>query len=224
MLNQEVKGIIFDMDNTLLQSKINFPAMKEAVFQFLLGHGFFEPGYDWKRYTASQLIEKARMSTRMENTIEEEIWRTVARFEEEGMHGASLEPGMADLLAVLHERCCLVVLTNNAHPAAETALRETGIAKYFDYIAGREQVQALKPSSLGVQHILGRYPHIRVTEWLFVGDSWIDGKAAQDGNVRFAAYGGNREEMEGHGVLPAVYLAEARELLRYVEGGYREGA
>lgn len=34
-----IKGIIFDMDNTLLSSKINFAAMKRETYEFVVNNG-----------------------------------------------------------------------------------------------------------------------------------------------------------------------------------------
>jgi len=38
-MNKPIKGIIFDMDNTLLRSNIDFEAMKKETFAFLSTKG-----------------------------------------------------------------------------------------------------------------------------------------------------------------------------------------
>lgn len=205
-------GIIFDMDNTLLQSKIDFAGMKQALFEEMVYRGLCASDLVWQDYTASQLVETARQSRKMKADDEAVIWGVVARFEKEGMHDAILEPHVPEMLKELHAHSHMTVLTNNARSAAVEALERTGIAHYFDHIAGREQMTALKPSSSGILYIVRHYPHMSEEHWTFVGDSWIDGKAAQEGRIRFVAYKGNADEMERQGVCPHVYIGHMQEL------------
>jgi phosphoglycolate phosphatase len=215
-LNKKYQGIIFDMDNTLLQSRIDYGGMKQTVFKMLVEHGFYEADYHWTECTVSQLIDTARCSAKMTREIEALIWDTVVSYEKEGMHNVSLEPGVPELLVELDSRYRLTVLTNNALTAAMLALQETEIADYFDLIVGREMLGALKPSPAGVNYILNKYPEISPSKWLFVGDSWIDGKAAQAGQVDFLAYQGDETEMIRREVYPLANLTDIRQLLQFL--------
>lgn len=207
------KGIIFDMDNTLLQSRIDFPGMKKAVFDLLVQHQLIDSALDYTKHSASQLIDFGRHSGRITDEIEAAIWDTIVAYETEGMHGASLEDGAAEVLNVLKSRYTLVILTNNARSAALQALEETGIIDAFDQIAGREQMTMLKPSPSGIHFILEHYPNIPAVQWIMIGDSWIDGKAAQDGGVSFLAYQSDPADMAAHGVTPVAIIKHLRELL-----------
>lgn len=207
------KGIIFDMDNTLLKSKINFARMKREVFQLLIRHGCCQPGLDWQSHTASQLIEIGRRSGQMTEALEGEMWEAVAAVEKEGMHEAVLEEHAVEVLEELQRSHRLFILTNNAYAAAVEALQKTGIDGYFAKIVAREQMTELKPSSAGVHAILRQQPKWPTDAWTMVGDSWIDGKAAQDAGVRFIAYGGKAGEMEQRGVRPFATVGDLRELL-----------
>ncbi|MGE5703835.1 MAG: HAD family hydrolase [Clostridia bacterium] len=207
------KGVIFDMDNTLLKSRINFAEMKRAIFQLLVEKQMCEPTLDWEHHTASQLIEIGRQSERNSKAIESQMWEAVTFYEKEGMHGAVLEDHAVEVLEELHQRYHLFILTNNASAAAREALAETGITHFFEEIVAREQMSALKPSPSGIHYILNQYPQWSVANWTMVGDSWIDGKAAQDGGVRFVAYRGKRLEMERNQVAPIAYVDHLHELL-----------
>lgn len=213
MVTHMRKGIIFDMDNTLLQSNISFYEMKRAIFHLLMEYALCEPTLDWQSHTASQLIEIGRQSPRMTVQIEAQMWDVVTAVEKEGMHGAVLESHAAEVLAQLRESHHLFILTNNAFAAAQEALQETGISHHFEEIVAREQMTALKPSQSGIHYILNRHPDWPVTAWTMIGDSWIDGKAAQEGEVRFIAYKGNRQEMERREVAPFAHITDLRELL-----------
>ncbi|MED1781852.1 HAD hydrolase-like protein [Brevibacillus fortis] len=211
------KGIIFDMDNTLLQSRINFAEMKRAIFQLWVDNGIVPPTLEWQNHTASQLIEIGRQSAKMTNELGQTMWDAVTAIEKDGMHGAVLENHAVEVLEQLKSSYQLYILTNNAYAAAEEALNETGIASYFDEIVAREQMTTLKPSASGIHYIRNRKPDWPVSAWTMIGDSWIDGKAACDGQVAFIAYQGNELDMEQNGVVPRAYIRDLKELLAVLE-------
>lgn len=207
------------MDNTLLSSRIDFPAMKMAVYTRLAEDGLLEPSIGPDGMTTSQLIVAAQTAGRMSQRQLEELWALVARFETEGMHGAGLEPEAAEVLEELERRGLpLAVLTNNAREAALTALAETGIAGRFRHIAGREQMEALKPSPSGLLRLHRLEPHIPAGAWLFVGDSWIDGQCAVDAGSPFAAYQAEPDELARRGIEPIARLCRLSELLALLDG------
>ena len=216
MENRNIKGIIFDMDNTLLRSTIDFPAMKKEVFQFLTYREVLPEHLDLTRHTTATLIEAAKNSTRMTGRLLEQVWEIVRKHETSGMKGACLEPGVAELLEKLNGKVRLAVITNNSGHAAESALRENGIFHYFDCVVGREMVKSIKPSPDGVFYVLAKFPPISAEEWISVGDSWIDGKAAAQAGVKFISYRGDIREMNRMGVFPIAEIETIEELLAFV--------
>lgn len=210
------KGIIFDLDNTLLHSHIDFPGMKNRVAQWLIEQGALDINQDIGLKTTSQLINQAKAKGLLSGEQEQEVWKLIGKFEEEGMQGAILEEGVTTSLEQLKTKASLFVLTNNAEQAARTALRETGIASYFAKIYGREQVPALKPSPAGMELIIKEYPIISSEHWLMVGDSWIDGKAAQECGVPFLLYKGKESNLQVHQVQTKAHIRDFREILKYI--------
>lgn len=205
------RGIIFDMDNTLLQSRIDFSALKLEVHRFLAEQGVIGASVSAENHTCSTLIELG-LASGMTPAQEERMWRIAEKHELAGMEGAGLEEGACELLERLQERFVVTVLTNNSQAAAQKALRETGVWNRFDLVVGRERAGALKPSAQGVRSILQAYPHIPSAGWISVGDAWIDGKAAQDAGVAFISYGGELEFMRGKGVFPVCRIDRLLEL------------
>jgi phosphoglycolate phosphatase len=216
MVSLKVKGVIFDMDNTLLKSRINFKAMKEELHNYLVEQKLLPHHLlSFDDHTCSTLIGLA-MKEGVSQYQDSQIWSIVQKHEVQGMVGAGLEKGALELLNKLHGQYTLVILTNNAQVAAEKALKDTCIFSLFKLIVGRESMLELKPHPSGVEFILEMFPDILKDEWLFIGDSWIDGKAAQGAGVSFINYCGDIEEMEKKGVTPIVSicnLAEICELL-----------
>jgi phosphoglycolate phosphatase len=213
-----MNGFIFDMDNTLLQSAINFYRMKKVVFTYLEKEGLVPADLEWEQKTASQLIEMGRKHAHFFRH-EQMIWELIAEIETEGMRGAILTPGAGVMLNKLHaDGNCLTILTNNARQAAIEALQGLFVADYFDYIAGREQMSGLKPSPSGVFAILARFTHIPKDHWVLIGDSWIDGKAANDAGIAFLAYQANKDELTRHGVACTGHIDSLVEILERFPG------
>lgn len=210
------QAIIFDMDNTIIQSTIDFTAMKKSVFGFLQQRGLLPGNYDPIHKTSAQLIEEARTSSANPEEWLPFVWEVIAEIEKEGMREAGLEPGAENVLKQLHGRLPLVILTNNAYEAAITALRETGTLGFFDHVVGREQMVQLKPSPTGVLYIHKLYPHLEPSSWLSVGDSWIDGKAAIDAGSRFLAYRGSPEDCQRNGIHPVGWIEQLKDVLHYL--------
>jgi phosphoglycolate phosphatase len=214
MKNAAIRGIIFDMDNTLLRSKIDFTGMKMELIDFLTSLGLWTETVRPERHTSSTIMAVALETGRMTEQEQRRMWEICERHERQGMAGADLEPGVPELLQELHGSYVLTVLTNNSIHAAEPALRENGIASYFDLVVGREMVASLKPSPDGVLYILQQYRSIEADQWISVGDSWIDGKASMEAGVSFIAYQGDREKMKRAGVEPVAEISNIRELAK----------
>ncbi|ALS22817.1 MULTISPECIES: HAD family hydrolase [Paenibacillus] len=210
-----IKGILFDMDNTLLQSNIDFPAMKHDVYRFLVRHKVIPAEFPVQEHTTSTLIEHAK-NTGMTDEMYETIIKITEKHELKGMEGAGLEPGVRELLEALYKNYVLVIVTNNSVTAARKALEITQIIAYFDLIIGREHMTSLKPSPSGFHYAKKQFEHISSDEWVAVGDSWIDGKASNDAGIAFISYGTTMEEMIKRGVKPIGQVNNIIEILSFI--------
>ncbi len=210
------KGIMFDMDNTILKSKIDFKKMKEDCRAILIANNV----HNWSRIddlrTPSQLIELAKEYERVfgdQNKLVERMLNVATKCETEGMKDAVLEDGALLVLRNLSRVKKMVIVTNNATAAAKVALANTGVIDYFDDVFGRERFPALKPSSESIKAVLDTYPNTSFKDWVMVGDSWIDGKAALGADVDFIAYRIPKEELVEHHIQPIKTIFTLDELL-----------
>ncbi|TVY10542.1 HAD family hydrolase [Paenibacillus cremeus] len=210
------KGIIFDMDNTLLQSRIDFKAMKMDLFRYFVREQVLPEEFTVEEHTTSTMIEYARAKGLSAEHYEAAM-KLAEKHELAGMEGAGLEPGARELLEALAERYMLVVITNNSFAAAVKALELTGIAGYFDLTIGREQMSALKPSPSGFLFALEQFSHIPAGEWISIGDAWIDGRASQDAGIAFISYRTSDDVMRAKRVAPVGRLMELKDLHALIE-------
>lgn len=216
-MSNRYKGIIFDMDNTILRSNIDFASMKRETFRYLVSNGILPSDTNLERHTTSTLIKTAIDANQMNSFMVDAMWEIPKKFEVNGMENAELETGALELLEELHGSYCLAIVTNNSITAAETALRGNGIFDYFDCVIGREMTASLKPSPDGFHYVLGQLEHIKAKEWISVGDAWIDGKASTEAGIDFVAYNGDRAKMLEYGVHPIAYIEDIREIKRLLD-------
>ncbi len=212
-------GIMFDMDNTLLQSRINFSAMREDLIRYLLDSNIGTPAIYEQQLTPAQVIETGKRLLNGEPAqpqVVEHMFEIVTKHETKGMRNVQLEDGVKQGLALLKRRgYILAVVTNNAYAAACLALQKTDILPFLDIVIGRDQMEALKPYPSGLLVVKDRYPE--VNRWIMLGDSWIDGKAAQLAGVGFVAYKGDRSRLCEQGVCPVSYVAHFTQFVTWLE-------
>lgn len=214
-MKHQLKGIVFDMDNTILRSRIDFQAMKNETYQFLASKEILPEGYKLDYHTTSTIIEEAIQTNRMTEKLRNEMWDIAKNHEVCGMQGADLEPGAVEVLSKLKGRYHIAIVTNNSTEAAKIALKDNGISEYFDFIIGRELMKALKPSPDGYLRVLDEFKH-SANEWLSVGDSWTDGKASISAGIRFIAYRSDKEKLKQMKVYPTAELSTLLELMSLI--------
>jgi phosphoglycolate phosphatase len=210
-------ALIFDLDNTLVHSKIDFAAIRRDLGALLLEVGAIElpiPTEGPQRRSIGQIIEIGDQYDAQHGTrLGAEMWQIVEAYEQEGMRLAGVEPDSAQVLDELRRRGhALGVLTNNARSAAFEALRKFGLLPYVDPILGREDVPAMKPSASGLEVARERLGS-RATRLVMIGDSYLDGLAAQGAGCPFIAFRPRPGDLDHNGVTPAAIIQDLRQLL-----------
>lgn len=191
--------VVFDLDNTLVHSRIDFLGIRRAIIGRMLEVGALEAAPVDPRVRA--IPEWLDLAAAHDAALAAELWTVVDRFEREGMlHGTVESDARATLDQLAAAGLRLAVLTNNSLSSAEAALERFDLRAPLDLVLARDVVPALKPSGVGVaqaHHALGGGPTV------VVGDSYIDGLAAQRAGVdaRFVAFRANLSDMAERGVV-----------------------
>jgi len=206
--------VVFDLDNTLVHSRIDFMGIRQAVIRRLLEVGALdEPPLDPRVRAIPEWLDFAAAYDR---DLAAELWTLVDQFEQDGMVHGTVEGDARETLdrlasAGLH----LAVLTNNSLGSAEAALARFDLHAPLKLVLARDVVPALKPDGSGVAQAhaaLGGGPTF------VVGDSYIDGLATKRAAVgaRFITFRSNLADLRARGVEPwatATALAEVPGLL-----------
>lgn len=192
--------VVFDLDNTLVHSRIDFMGIRHAVIRRLLEVGALEAPPADPRVRA--IPEWLDFAAAYDPDLAAELWTLVDQFEREGMVHGTVEADARqtlDRLAAAGLR--LAVLTNNSLESAEAALARFDLRTPLDLVLARDVVPALKPDGRGVAQAhaaLGGGPTF------VVGDSYIDGLATERAAVgaRFISFRANLEDLRARGIEP----------------------
>ncbi len=161
---------IFDLDNTLADSAIDFDAMRRAL-DLPLGKPILE------EIDTRPAAEAAALHKRLE-----ELERAYAL-------RATPLPGAQALLAALAERGCpRGILTRNSRANALATLAGCGLAGFFaaDHVLGRDEA-APKPDPAGVQELLAAWDAAPASA-VMVGDFRYDLEAGRRAGVATIYY------------------------------------
>ena len=195
----------FDLDHTLVRSPLDLPRLKVEIREFVDSEGVPLPETA-QAWTIGQLIQAATVHR---TTLGQACWALCETHEEQALADARPEPGAHESLTALHAAGYpLAVWTNNTGKIARQALAQCGLGAFFQVLISRDEA-ALKPDPAGLRLLESAFPERRI--WV-VGDSWVDGAAAQAGGAAFIAYGADPAELARRGVAPRTVLRDLRQL------------
>lgn len=207
-------ALVFDMDNTLIGSHIDFPAIRRALVAMLREAAAADDTDEaLMRRALAQLVALGAVHDVEHGTgLVSRMWETIEAHEAAGLRDALPLDNARQVLAVLRTRGFrIAVLTNNARAGAIAALRAADLLDSTEVLVARDDVRSLKPAGDGVTEAARRLGGV---ERIYViGDSWIDGAAASEAGGRFIAYRRSAEELLNRGVRPWRTIAHLEELL-----------
>ena len=206
-----VRGLIFDLDGTLIDSKQDLIHSVNAMLRELgraelpaetisgyIGHG------------APKLVARAMGNGCTEEERQRALQFFLSYYEEHKMDTTCAYPGVPETLEKL-AKVPMAVLTNKPVRISVRILDSMGLSKYFRAIYGGTSFETKKPDPLGAKTIL-RELRAEPREALLVGDSEVDVQTARNAGMLAATvnYGFGVHDREAH---PAdMYLDRFAEL------------
>lgn len=179
-----VRLLIFDLDGTLIDSKLDLALAVNAVRRWMgLPEMPHEEIYKLIGHGAPMLIRRALG----EGVSEEEIARGVEYFlryyGEHKLDNTLPYPGVREGLAALSRRGGpMAVLSNKPVRPSREILEGLGLAGYFRRIYGGNSFERKKPDPMGVHKLLEEFA-CAPEEAMLVGDSDIDVQTARNSGV-----------------------------------------
>jgi phosphoglycolate phosphatase len=198
---------VFDLDHTLVNSPLDLRAVAREMETFVRGRGVALPPRE-HRWSAPELFDLVR---REAAHLSDEVIAIPVAHERRAMEQATLEPFAVETLAGLRKLGIVTAIwTNNDRVVADYVLARFGLRSHLDLVVTRDDVTHLKPDPDGLRVVRERWP--LAARIVVVGDSWVDGVAAQAGGVPFIHYRGDVAELDRRGVLVAARISSLLDL------------
>ena len=198
---------VFDLDHTLVNSPLDLHAVGREMEAFVRRRGIPLPEREL-RWSGPELLALVR---REAAHLESEIIAIPVAHERRAMEHARLEPFAQEAVAALRQLgFATAIWTNNDRVVADFVLARFELLPHLDLVVTRDDVLQLKPDPDGLRVVRERWP--AAERIVVVGDSWVDGAAAQAGGVPFIAYRGDAAELERRGVVPSARIASLLDL------------
>jgi phosphoglycolate phosphatase len=198
---------VFDLDHTLINSPLDLRAVGREMERLIRACGVALPQREL-RWTGAELLAVVR---REAPALEADVLAIPVAHERRAMELAELVPHAMEAVTALRDLgYAIAVWTNNDRVVADYVLGRFGLLPHLDLVVTRDDVRALKPDPDGLRVIRARWPdaeHVVV-----VGDSWVDGAAAQAGGVPFIAYRPDHDELARRGVTATAVIASLLDL------------
>ncbi len=203
---------LFDLDGTLVDSigdiaecanlvrdSFGLPPLPETRIYTFIGEGS-------RHLVARALAGTIDGPTPDDATLDEAVRRWVSLYETHMMKRTRLFPGIDATLKEL--QCLKAIVTNKPGDSARQLCRRARLDDFCPVIIGMGDVPERKPARDGIDAAIARLEKLnggqKIERAVFVGDSSIDGGAAQSAGLPFVGvlWGlGTRAELESAGAF-----------------------
>ncbi|WP_243364342.1 HAD family hydrolase [Fundidesulfovibrio terrae] len=190
-----VKGVIFDCDGVLVDSKDANRMYYNTIRRKL---GLLPMTPDEEDFVhAHAVIPSIAHIIPVERLAEAEAARREIDYVEEIMPFTFLEEGLVDLLKDLRTLGLLLAVNTNRTDSMEMLLETFDLTHFFSPVVTAAKVSHPKPNPEGVHRILKDWNLTR-HEVAYIGDSGVDEQTARAAGVAFWAYKNPRLAARAH--------------------------
>ena len=222
----KLKGIIFDLDSTLIQAEIDFVEMKTHMITLLEKYGHPSGTLSPINQTTVQIMENAkqewgnqRKSIEECDLLVEQIEQIMNQGELKAIERLTEIEGVSQAIKKLKEKGLkLAILTRSHHAYAVQALEKMGIFQEFDIILGRHETPEPKPYKGAIEHTV-KLMGLNLDEVAMVGDHQIDRDSAINSGCLFIGVATGRRGLKSwlNEEAPEHYIPSVAELPEYIE-------
>lgn len=209
-----VRLLIFDLDGTLIDSKLDLALAVNAVRSWMgmppLEH---ERIFSYIGQGAPMLIRRALEEGVSEEDIERGLKYFLHHYSEHMLDHTAPYPGVREGLERLARRpnTFLTVFTNKPERFSKRILEGLDLARFFQQVYGGNSFERKKPDPMGVEKLLQEF-RCAPREAMMVGDSEIDVQTARNAGIWCAGvtYGLGSDRLAEH--TPDILMSSLTEL------------
>jgi phosphoglycolate phosphatase len=181
-----VRALIFDLDGTLIDSKLDLIRSVNAMLQEMGREQLHEDTISgYIGHGAPQLVGQALGDQATEAERERGLKYFLAYYEDHKMDSTCAYPGVPEALEEL-AAFPMAILTNKPVRISRRILEGLGLSKYFRAVYGGNSFETKKPDPLGAQTILREFA-AAPAEAILIGDSEVDIQTARNAGTLAAA-------------------------------------
>ena len=179
-----IKAVVFDLDGTIVDFKLDYKASRAEIIQLLTEEGFPRSIFSIND-NLFEILNKAEIFLKNHNKekdvegIKAKIFSVAEKYEMEATHKTRLIPGILETLKALRKmKLKTALFTVNGRSSVNHVLTTLNLKQYFDAVITRDDVSMVKPNPLHLKTAL-KMLKVRPKEAVVVGDSVWDIKSAQ---------------------------------------------
>jgi phosphoglycolate phosphatase len=212
-----VRVLIFDLDGTLIDSKLDLAhsinAMLEHLGRAALDHDTI---YSYVGNGAPVLVRRALGEGVTDTEADEALAYFLSYYRAHMLDNTVAYPGVREGLELLKNNS-LSVLTNKPVNFSRAILDGLGLTRYFQFVYGGNSFEKKKPDPMGV-NVLLRDLAAAPREAMLVGDSEVDVRTARNAGIWACgvSYGLGTEGLRIY--PPDIMLNSLTELPAYLNG------
>jgi len=175
----EVRALIFDLDGTLIDSKLDLALSVNATLAELgrspLPH---DQIFSYVGQGAPALIARALGSDASEQDCQLGLEFFIKYYSAHKLDNTILYPGVRETLDAL-KGMPMAVYTNKPVRVSRSIIQELGVAGHFRHVYGGNSFERKKPDPMGVESILREFG-AAPAQVMIVGDSEVDVQTARN--------------------------------------------
>ncbi len=179
-----IKAVIFDLDGTLVEFKLDYKTERAEVIHFLTEQGIpssipsMEEGMFGALNSVEVYMTKIGKKEEEVKRIKDAVLSMADRYELQAARKTRLIPGVLEALKTLKGmKLKMALFTIDGEKATRYILKRFHIGRFFDAVITRDSVSAVKPDPTHLEAALNTL-NVKPNEALVVGDSTLDMRCA----------------------------------------------
>ncbi len=208
----KIKLIIFDLDDTLIRSGINYTAIREEIYEL------FPPDAQVSNLHKTPILILASQLKLIDEQLYLTAKRLIERSEEESVEKAKIMEGAENIPEILEKNDIQsVIYTNNTQKTVNLYFEKPQFhfLKHFEFVT-RDDVKHPKPNPEGILTILNKKSTTK-DNTAYIGDSYIDAGAARKAGIRFILFDSRNLDLNTHRISPFATIKKWSEFERIIQ-------
>jgi phosphoglycolate phosphatase len=185
----QVRALIFDLDGTLIDSKLDLALAINAMLEHMgRGEHAHETIFGFVGNGAETLVRKSLGDGATEEEVKRGLGYFLSYYRSHMLDNTVLYPGVVEALERFREleQYSMAVFTNKPVHFSRAIIEGLKLSRYFVAIYGGNSFEKKKPDPMGIEVLLSEMRASR-GQAMMVGDSQVDMKTAR--NARILACG-----------------------------------